>query len=146
MPLKAILPARDCDDYGCGYFGAPRGSREHEGRDVACYPGTIILPFEGGKVTKLGHPYSDNPRTEYNELNYKYVEITTPGGERRWRYFYIEPEVELNEEVYAYNPIGKVQDLRIVYGDTDKKNAIINHVHVELFLNGERVDPLPFMI
>ena len=143
--LKAILPARECDDYGCGHFGAPRGSRKHEGRDIACYPGTLILPFEGGIVTKLGHPYSDNPRTEYNELNYRYVEIQSDDGKRRWRYFYIEPSVKKGDKIYAYNPIGVVQDLRIVYGNKNGKKEIVNHVHVELILNGVKVDPKPFM-
>ena len=132
---------RECDDYGCGYFGAPRGTRKHNGRDIACYPGTQIFPEIGGKVTKLGHPYSDNPRTEYNEFNFRYVEITDNLG-RRWRYFYIKPSVDIGAYVSEDDIIGIAQDLRDVYGDTKNKKAITCHVHLEVIVNGEYMDPL----
>jgi len=50
---------RACDSYGCGNYGASRGSRPHTGWDVRCNGGaTVYAPF-AGTVTRRAYPYGD---------------------------------------------------------------------------------------
>ena len=125
--IKATLPMRKCDDFGCGHFGASRGGRKHNGVDLACYPDTEIFPLKRGKVTKVGWPYKDYPE-------YRYVQITCEDG-FDWRYFYIDPYVEVGDFCSPSNPIGKCQDLTEIY------ETITNHVHLEIKRDGEYMNP-----
>lgn len=125
--IKATLPMRKCDDFGCGHYGASRGSRRHKGIDYACYPDTEIYPVIRGKVTKIGYPYAD-------DLSYKYIQVTDEHN-KDWRYFYIEPYVEVGDFVSPSNAIGKCQDLKLRY------ETITNHVHLEIKENGEYINP-----
>lgn len=126
MSMRALLDIRGEDVHGAGYYGAPRGSREHKGIDFACYSGTTILPIKAGKVTKLGYPYAD-------KLEFRYVQITDKAG-YRWRYFYIQPSVVMNQVVTVHTELGKVQKLPY--------EGITQHCHLEIKNpDGEFVDP-----
>ena len=141
--MKAILPIRDTDSYGSGAYGASRGSRTHEGIDLSCYPGTKILPFSYGKVTKIGHPYSDDPDTpDINEYkHYKYVQITDDDN-YECRYFYVFPMVKLWDFVSIQDVIGIAQDLTKIYGVDEKhKKPITNHIHFEVKKDGIKINP-----
>jgi len=116
--MRVICPMRQRDQYGAGYFGAPRGERAHNGIDYACAPGSSVLACESGKVTKLGYPYGD-------DLSYRYVEITDDQGCRA-RYFYVEPTAAEDEQVTAGDVIGLSQSLDRRYP------GITEHVHFEV--------------
>ncbi len=122
-----IIPQqREPDAYGAGYFGAPRGSRTHNGVDYACAPGSVILSPVDGVVSKLGYPYSD-------DLSFKYVEVTTE-DDMRVRLFYVEPSVTTGDQVYAATSVlGSSQKLGDRYGKDDRHaSAITEHVHIEV--------------
>lgn len=125
--IRCIIPMRKCDSEGCGHFGASRGSRTHKGIDYACYPETEIFPVVRGIVTKLGYPYAD-------DLSFRYIQVTDE-EERDWRYFYVEPDVEVGDFVSPSNTIGTVQDLTSRYPD------ITNHVHLEVRSGNEFLNP-----
>ena len=128
--IKASLPIRGSDKHGSGHYGAPRGSRTHKGIDFSCYPDTEIYPRYPGKVTKLGYPYAD-------KLQYRYVQVTDEFGNDH-RYFYVEPMVELNQQVFEDTIIGTAQDLTKVYP------GIINHIHYEIKQDGVNINPENF--
>ena len=137
LELRLLAPDRGVDDYGAGNFGASRdgGGRQHLGHDYAAWPGSIVLPFCGGEVTKVGYPYGD-------DLSWRYVRILAPNG-WIWRYFYVEPLVKKGEEVTVDTPIGKVQDLRKRYGgELSRRGPITPHVHVDVRDDkGQWLDP-----
>lgn len=118
---------RQIDEYGSGAYGAPRGTRTHKGIDLSCYPGTIICSGHYGKVTKLGHTYPD-------DLSFRYVEVTSRFG-HSYRFFYVEPHVQIGDSVSPRTVLGHSQDLGKRYP------GITNHVHFEVRdENGEVVD------
>lgn len=128
--ITAILPQRGLDSHGSGDWQASRagGRRKHKGVDWLVPVGATVLSVVSGRVTKLGYPYAD-------DLSYRYVEVTDPGGSR-YRVYYIEPLVALNEAVYANRtPIGVAQDLGQRYP------GIPNHVHSEIKRGSRHVDP-----
>ena len=127
--MRAILPIRGTDAQGSGHYGAPRGSRKHNGIDFCCYPGTEIQPFYPGKVTKIGYPYAD-------KLEFRYVQITDVHGIHH-RYFYVDPCVKLGDSVFLGDIIGKSQELPY--------EGITQHIHYEVKVNGEHVDPTPYI-
>jgi len=131
--IPAILPKRGLDPWGSGEFGAPRGVRSHKGVDWLCYPGTRIGAPVGGTVTKLGYPYKD-------DLSYRYVEITDRYG-RRWRLFYVFPDVEVGQVVNRGKIVGESQDISARYRDP-KRAPMQNHVHLEVLQrDGEPINP-----
>lgn len=126
-----ITPIRGQDCHGAGYYGAPRGGRVHKGVDCACHPGSIVLGLTHGEVTKIGYPY--NPNDE-KKGHCRYVEVTLDGN--RFRYFYLTPLVSVGDTVAPLEPLGKVQDLTIIYP------GITSHYHFEIIdANGEYINP-----
>lgn len=124
--MKVKIPIRGSDAQGEGRFGAPRGGKTHRGVDMACYPGTEIYPVKEGIVTKIGYPYRNN-------YSLRYVQITDNEG-LSWRYFYVEPVVELGDVVCPDTPLGVSQELP--YED------ITQHCHVEIRdSDGNYLDP-----
>lgn len=131
--ITVITPLRGCDAQGNGAYGAPRGTRTHKGEDVCAWVGSLVVPEEGGTITKIGFPYS--PEDE-EKCHLRYVELLTQMN-YRIRYFYVDPLVEVGDYVQACQPIGAVQDLQAVYGSTME-----NHVHVEVINpDGVHIDP-----
>ena len=125
--MRVIAPLR-MDDQGSGRYQSPRGSRKHKGVDWAAAPGSAVLASEWGCVTKLGYPYAD-------DLSFRYVEVTD-GMKRRWRYFYVQPSVEMGERVCPEDTIGTVQDIRTRYP------GMTPHVHIEILeQDGTPIDP-----
>ena len=123
------MQIRKCDKWGCGHFGASRGDRKHNGVDLVWTPGDRAFCLMCGIVTKLGYPYAD-------DLSFRYVEITEDGN--RWRYFYVDPIVNVGDELDAYTEIGEYQGLG------ERYPGITEHVHCEIIgPDGEYIDPTP---
>ena len=111
------MKLRKCDNWGCGHYGASRGSRKHSGIDIVCIPGERAFCFNRGTVTAIGYAYGD-------DLTYRIVDITE--GEFRWRYFYVDPVVNVGDELDAYTQIGTHQALGPRYP------GITEHLHLEV--------------
>lgn len=127
--LRIIPPKRDRDRWGSGHWGARRGDREHQGIDYHCIPGSVCLSTVNGHVTKLGFPYADQKRSHL-----RYVEVTNDCGHKH-RFFYIKPLVTEGSQILKGNAIGIVQTLQDIYPD------ISDHIHYEIIVNGEKVNP-----
>jgi murein DD-endopeptidase MepM/ murein hydrolase activator NlpD len=123
--LKFIGPMREPDKFGSGEYGAPRGTRKHNGVDIAASPGSIVMSPVSGTVSKLGHPYGD-------DLSFQYVQLTDTFG-YLVRLFYVEPQVALGEEIMEGWPVGRVQTLQKRYP------GITDHVHLEVMKGGEHL-------
>jgi len=124
---------RECDPKGCGHYGASRGTRKHNGVDMACPPETKVQSPVRGYVTKLGHPYAD-------DLSYRYVQITAE--KYRFRLFYLEPSVSVGDVVELGGEIGTSQGLGEKHGA-----SITEHVHLEIMdEHGGYVDPTPVIV
>lgn len=126
-----MYKVRGCDAQGCGHFGAPRGSRTHNGVDLIAGCGDIVRSLNHGIVTKLGLPYEpDDPAKGH----LRYVQVTDEYG-LNFRYFYIEPLVEVGQEVIYAQPIGIVQGLTDIY------KGITDHFHLEIKIGDDFVNP-----
>ena len=82
-------------------------------------------------VTKLGYPYS--PEDEVKG-HLRYVEVDLDGN--RFRYFYINPLVQVGDKVWPQTILGTSQDLTEIYP------GITQHVHFEIIgPDGDPIDP-----
>ena len=124
-------PLRNLDQWGEGHYGASRGSRIHQGIDLACVPGSKVYPHSGGIVTKLGYPYGD-------DLTFRYVEITTALGYKE-RYFYVDPLVAIDAIVHPSTCIGVSQKLGNRYAN------ITEHIHFEIKHGGGYINPSVYL-
>ena len=129
--LKFIGTIREQDNYGRGEYGAPRGSRKHNGVDICAAPESIVMSPVSGTVSKLGYPYSD-------DLSFRYVQITDDFG-YLVRFFYVDPAVAVGEMVMEGWPVGKVQTLQKRYP------GITDHVHLEVMQGGEHLSWFAYM-
>lgn len=125
---------RKCDGYGCGHFGASRGTRKHMGVDMDCPPGTEVGSPVRGQVTKLGYTYED-------DLSFRYVQVVAEGYQ--FRMFYVEPDVAVGDYVELGETIGRSQALHKRFPMT-KAGPMTDHVHFEILdKGGKHVDPTP---
>lgn len=144
--LRVIPQMRGRDAQGAGYFGASRGGRPHEGQDfvastghyVQLSPGDPVLALDPGTVTRLGHPYPDDPATPENELElYDLIEVTHEDG-FVCRYLYVEPRVKVGDRVQIGDLLGLLQGLP--YQDMEP------HYHFDVARpDGRRVDPIRYL-
>ena len=114
------MEQRTCDSQGCGYYGAPRGSRKHNGVDLACKPDTSIQLGFSGKIVKVGWAYS---APDKRHLRYVAIKI----GTYYCRLFYINPSVKVGDSVDANDVIGFSLQLSDIY------TGITDHVHIEFY-------------
>jgi len=119
--VKITPPPRTSDSWGQGHYGASRGKRDHNGKDFACYPMSLIYPEKEGTVTKIGYPYGD-------DLSFRYIEIKDANDDYA-RYFYVEPTgaIEVGERVYHSTILGHSQKLG------ERYSGITEHIHFETF-------------
>lgn len=128
---------RKCDGYGCGHFGASRGSRKHLGVDMACPPGTEVGSPVRGQVTKIGYPYGDDP-------TFRYVQIVAEIYQ--FRIFYVEPDVAVGDYVELGETIGWAQTLLTRYPEKPS-GSMTSHVHFEIMdREGNYIDPTPVIV
>ena len=135
--MKAVIPTelevRTPDKWGAGHYKAPRGKRTHNGIDYTCPAGYSVLAPVSGVVTKFGYPYGD-------DLSFKYIQIshTSAEGDYDHRIFYVSPGWEIGTNVKEGQVIGIAQDLTVRYP------GITPHIHYEIKLNGEFINPNEF--
>lgn len=111
---------RGCDqNWGCGSFGASRGTRTHNGLDIKTAVGQQILSPISGKVTRFPFPYG-------GDLNYTGIEIINK--DFKVKIFYMKPSVAVNSEVTKGQVIGTAQNISAKYSST-----MTNHIHVEVY-------------
>jgi murein DD-endopeptidase MepM/ murein hydrolase activator NlpD len=110
---------RDCDPFGCGSFGASRGSRKHKGIDIISTPNQLIASPISGEITRFPFPYG-------NDLSYTGIEIVNTT--HKVKMFYVKPIVAIGKKVFAGEIIAKSQDIAAKYSP-----KMTNHVHVEVY-------------
>ena len=121
---------RKCDSFGCGHYGASRGTRKHSGVDILSHYGEHIASPIDGTITKLGYCYAD-------DLSYRYIEITN--GNDSIRVLYVHPSVKVGQKVKRLAKIGTTQDLNKRY------KGIPLHIHIEIRQFGKLIDPTKFI-
>jgi murein DD-endopeptidase MepM/ murein hydrolase activator NlpD len=114
------LKFRECDAQGCGYYKAPRGSRTHNGRDLAASVGTPIELGFSSTVVKVGWAYSDPKKSQLRYIAFKI-------GVYYCRVFYISPTVSVGDEIKPTDTIGHTLNLGEFYA------GITEHTHVEFY-------------
>ena len=123
--------SRGSDRWGSGSFGAPRGSRQHNGLDIAVVKGEDVLSPIDGVVIRKAYPYA-------SDLSYTGVLIEGAGVHAGIivKMFYISPSPSIiGSHVKAGDKIGSAQDLTRKYSD------ITNHIHIEVIKDGVALDP-----
>lgn len=131
-PTYPDLLLRKCDSYGCGNFGASRdsGKRRHMGQDyITTENQHIYAPFSGTVSTSAAYA---NGRYPFLKM------VKIKDGQTAVNIMYVSPIVKTGEYVERGQFIGYAQSLQSVYP------GIPNHVHVEVSLFGQKVDPAPF--
>jgi murein DD-endopeptidase MepM/ murein hydrolase activator NlpD len=128
---------RGQDSQGAGYYGAPRGSRKHQGIDFITEKDEFINSFCNGIVTKIGFPYDPNKHPEKGHL--RYVEVTDDNG-LQVRVFYCKPILRVGDRVIeGLSIIGQSQDLTVVYP------GITQHLHFEVKKGKEFLNPMQYL-
>ncbi|XP_076877205.1 leukocyte cell-derived chemotaxin-2-like [Brachyhypopomus gauderio] len=109
---------RGCDKkYGCGNYGASRGTRKHLGLDIICSDGaTVYAPFD---VTVTGKAV---PYTKDNAIN---DGVSLTGGGLCFKLFYLKP-VKYSGTVKAGQKLGTLLPMQSVYP------GITSHIHVQM--------------
>jgi len=104
--------------------------RTHAGIDIRADLGETVLAITGGVVERIFH----------DDLLGKTVVISHGNGLRSLYANLMEhPLVEEGQWVSMGTPIGAVGATAL------SKSGIVHHLHLEVFENGERVDPLRFL-
>lgn len=110
---------RNCDPFGCGNFGAGRGSRDHVGEDFVVVEHQPIFSPISGKVIRESIPYA-------SDASYRGILIENEQFEVKM--FYLKPNLALiGKTVKAGDLIGYAQNISKKYGPT-----MIPHVHVQI--------------
>lgn len=119
---------RGCDPFGCGSFGAPRGTRSHAGVDIVVTAGQKILSPIDGTVTRHPFPYGDD---------LKFTGIEIKNSQYLVKIFYLQPTLNIGSKVKQGQQIGVAQNIASKYGST-----MTNHVHFEVYnAQGKLLDP-----
>lgn len=126
-PIAGILTTWGCSAPVNDGFG-PRESGMHNGIDVMCPHGTTVVASAAGTVieSELGGSWG------------QYIKIDHGGGIATLYSHLIEGSqmVAVGQVVAAGEPIGLV-------GATG--NASVSHLHFEVWVDGIRVDPIPWL-
>ncbi|CAD5111521.1 DgyrCDS825 [Dimorphilus gyrociliatus] len=132
--------ARHCDGNGCGHYGAPRGSRRHNGIDLRCEADSdIYAPFPG-TIVRRSRPYPDN-RCCNDGLHYR--------GIGAWS----EYEFSIWYNKMVPNGIGKTFSTGDKIGTHIGLHcsgcyslAMTDHSHFQLYKNGVIVNPTEYVM
>jgi hypothetical protein len=145
-PLNKII-YRGNDPTGYGHFGAKRGFRNgkpryHKGHDLVSIAGEEVYSMIDGLITKYGYMYA-------NALQFRYIEVTNKTYRIRLCYIEKHSLFKVGSKVCAGDRFAFAQDIA-KYHNRNKKgkkqNLMINHVHVEIYKNGNLVDPNIYLL
>jgi murein DD-endopeptidase MepM/ murein hydrolase activator NlpD len=120
------------DRGGIGVFHAPRnGGRIHEGYDVMSPCGTPVVAARGGRVRKV---------TYDPELYGNLVIIRGKRTQRDYWYAHLlrTPRVSTGDRVRTGRRLGAI-------GETGNAASVGCHLHFEVHVRGEPVDPAPLL-
>jgi len=129
---------RACDSYGCGNYGASRGTRAHLGWDVRCNGGaTVYAPFAGQVVRKV-LPYGDGTCCDTGFL----INGSGQFAGHSVMIFYCEPNrVTMPATVTKGQAVATHRGLHCgCYG-----TGMTDHVHYQVDYNGFRIDPASWL-
>ena len=112
-------------------------SREHEGIDICTISGQpIVAPFTANFL-RVADPYDD--RKDASLFGVLLRNMGDPSIELK--ILYVDPlRTLVGRTVTKGTVIGRAQSLRKLYP------GIIDHVHVEVWMHGQRIDPTPFFM
>jgi len=130
---------RACDGYGCGHYGASRGSRPHNGWDIKCQGGaTVYAPFDG-TVVRRSNPYKTPSCCNTG------FQINGSGCFAGYsaKIFYASPNrVSIPAKVTKGQAVATHTGLHC-NGCYDSR--MTDHIHIQLEYNGKIVDPTQFL-
>lgn len=133
-------PVRGCDAYGCGHYGASRGTRVLRGVEYLATPGQAVRAPTAAKVVRtIDAVHPDVPQMSG-------VVLETPSG-YQIKIFYVDPYRSLvGTLVPCGMTIGTAQDLTLRYPPKPGRDLITNHVYLEIHSpQGRAVDPRTFI-
>lgn len=129
---------RDCDPHGCGGYEASRKrngvsvSDGHNGIDIIVRPGESIVAPMSGKVRTL---FVNSGSTDM-----KGIEISS--GNVKMKLFYVAHQnLTTGQTILEGDFIGYAQDVAGYYGTPQMTPQMTPHIHVEVYVNGQIVDP-----
>lgn len=133
-PMTRNNQARGCDPKGCGHYHASRGSRLHQGIDLVTTIGQPIYAGIHGRINRHLRVYS-------NDVRYTGLEIqgTDIHSAYKMKVFYLTQMLAVNTLVTPNSFIGMAQNIALKYP------SITNHIHIELYQNGTRINPTSFL-
>ncbi|KAL4631149.1 leukocyte cell-derived chemotaxin-2-like isoform X1 [Arapaima gigas] len=113
--------ARGCDaKYGCGKYGASRGTRKHLGLDIVCADGaTVSAPFDL-TINGPAFPYNKGVKPAINNG----LKLSGQAG-LCFMLFYVKP-VKTSGTVKKGQKLGTMLPMQKVYP------GITSHVHVQM--------------
>jgi hypothetical protein len=129
---------RGTDSAGSGHYGASRGQRVDLGIDIIATPGqTIVSPVSGRAVNFVGatlkKPMVDiipsNSALGIDKIRLLYV--NAPANVSAWASY----------NVQAGHSVGTLADL---VNELHYPAGITQHVHVQVMVGGQWVDPTPY--
>ena len=120
---------RGCAADGCGHYRAPRAHRTHWGTDYLGTPGQRVVAPASGVVRRPGRPYA------HNDVLRLLVIDTHDGYEVK--IFYVQP----HESLARGTPVASGQVIGVQQSLQAEHPGITEHVHIEIRLNGEPVNP-----
>ncbi len=126
--ITATPKIRECDPMGCGYYGAKRKGHVHHGVDVIAQVGEKIYAPITGSVRRLYVYGNSNAMRGIEIKNSKY----------RVKIFYLNSNYKTNEFVNQGDVIGVAQNIAAYH---HSEGVMTNHVHVEVWKYGVRINP-----
>lgn len=129
--VRPVMTIRN-DAQGLGHYGAPRSPypRTHAGLDIRAYAGQPVLAPFAGTLTRTYNTYSWSTK-------WKGLELISDDGRTKLKVMYCLSVAGLvGRRVVSGQQIGTAQAISRQYG-----GGMLDHLHVELYKSGNRVDP-----
>jgi RHS repeat-associated protein len=137
-PSGGVL--RGMDDFGSGHYGASResGKRSHKGIDITTTPGQNLVSPVTGKAKNFVGNTSGKPMLDITPSN-------SVHGIEQVRILYVNRPKSVNawqsyDVVAGQTSIGTASNLV----DLGYPNGITQHIHLQVRIGGEWVDPTPY--
>ena len=126
--IVRFFEIRTHDRWGEGHYGASRGGRTHNGIDIVISPHRPLYAWDDIRLERIANPYANDAR--YSGAKYKW-------GDFEVKVFYFHPIVQ---DFFSKG------DIIGVSGDlTAKYPGITPHIHFEMRLKGEIINPEKYL-